>query len=117
MSVYAIVPAPSWWTGKTVDVIGTNVRYASRHQVVYCEANGLTEVPKGYVVHHKDEDVRNDVPSNLELKQRGRHSSEHLQGNTNAVGNKSRLGQLHFAETKQKMREAALRRYRKESAI
>jgi HNH endonuclease len=50
---------PDWWTGKT---IGGRVY---EHRCVYCENNGITEVPKGYVIHHIDENIDNNTIDNL----------------------------------------------------
>lgn len=40
-------------------------------------------IPKGYIVHHKDEDITNDSPDNLELMTRAKHSSLHHLGKKN----------------------------------
>lgn len=68
---YWAVWAPDWWTGST-----DNNRVLL-HQVVWAEANGATCVPKGYVVHHKDHNKNNNVPSNLELLSRRDHALHH----------------------------------------
>ncbi len=45
------------------------------HVAVWEKANG--PVPKGFVVHHKDEDVRNNALSNLECMTRQHHLRIH----------------------------------------
>lgn len=47
------------------------------HRQMYEDKCG--EIPKGYVVHHKDGDPLNNSISNLEVMPRGRHQSEHCQ--------------------------------------
>jgi len=109
MNGYVLIPTPMWWTGKVVDVPNDPRTYVPEHLVVYCEAHGLTEIPSGYVVHHRDEVPNNNIPSNLELLTRAKHMSLHQKGkklgNKNALGNKSRLGQPHTEETKEKIRQ------------
>ena len=51
--------APEWFTGKT------DGGRALLHVLVYCEENGMTEVPAGFVVHHIDCDRTNNAPGNL----------------------------------------------------
>lgn len=72
---YLAVWAPEWWTGL---VDGNRVLL---HQVVWAEANGYTEVPKGHVVHHKDHNKNNNNPDNLELLSRKDHALHHAYHN------------------------------------
>jgi len=56
---YVVTFIPDWYTGK---------RYHNRileHVVVYCESNGITELPPKHVVHHIDQDKTNNSPENL----------------------------------------------------
>ena len=71
---YWFISKPIWWTGTV-----TKVGKAPEHQVVYCQENNLTEIPLGYVVHHKDEDPLNNDPSNLEMMPRAEHTRLHNQ--------------------------------------
>ena len=48
------------------------------HRVVYESFNG--EIPKGMHVHHIDGNKMNNHPSNLELMERGAHTSHHNKG-------------------------------------
>lgn len=68
---YELVIAPDEYPGRRY-----RGRYAYAHHVVWWEETGQV-VPAGYLLHHKDEDKRRNVFSNLELKERGKHSAEH----------------------------------------
>lgn len=69
---YVRVRAPDWYKG-TVDLSG----YAREHVIVYCYSRGITEVPKGFVVHHLDMDKQNNDPRNLVMLTIGDHSILH----------------------------------------
>jgi len=58
-SGYLEVFVPEWYTGRK----DNNKTY--EHIIVYCEHNGLTEIPIGMVVHHLDENKQNNDPRNL----------------------------------------------------
>lgn len=51
-------------------------RYAYEHTVVWWQNTGELP-PAGFVVHHKNEQKRDNRFENLELKPRGDHSTEH----------------------------------------
>lgn len=68
---YLMVLKPDWYTGR----YGSN--HVFQHNVVMCEALGLTEMPKGFVVHHIDGNKKNNDISNLCLLQMGAHSKLH----------------------------------------
>lgn len=68
---YLMVKKPQWYTGRK----GSD--YVFYHSVVMCEALGLTEIPKGFVVHHIDMDPHNNLISNLALLDMGAHSKLH----------------------------------------
>jgi len=51
------------------------------HHLVYCLEHGLTEIPEGYVVHHKDGDKLNNHPSNLDMMTFSAHTSLHMSQN------------------------------------
>jgi AraC-like DNA-binding protein len=72
---YKEIWAPDWWTGLTYG------NRALEHQVVYAEANNLTEIPVGHVVHHIDHDKLNNHPDNLELMTRKDHALLHAYEN------------------------------------
>ncbi len=49
------------------------------HRYIWEKHNGC-KIPKGYVVHHKDEDTENNEPSNLILMTRAEHIALHHKG-------------------------------------
>ena len=71
-ATYLLCQAPDWYTGYINRCGQTRV-----HIINWCEANGETALPEGYVVHHIDHDHRNNEPSNLQLMTRGEHTSHH----------------------------------------
>lgn len=52
---------PHWYTGRK------GSKHVFVHQLVMCEALGITEIPKGFCVHHVDENKQNNDISNLAL--------------------------------------------------
>lgn len=68
---YLAIWAPVWWTGRAD---GGRVLL---HQVIWCAANGHTELPKGHVVHHKDHNKSNNSVENLTLMTRKAHARHH----------------------------------------
>lgn len=68
---YYMIHKPDWYTGRR----GSD--YVFYHSVVMCEALGLTEIPKGYVVHHIDFDKHNNDISNLSLMTISAHAKLH----------------------------------------
>ena len=72
---YVSVPKPSWFTGRK------NSDYVYLHHLVFCEKAGLTEVPRGYHVHHIDGNARDNSPNNLALvNMSGRHKLNRFLG-------------------------------------
>lgn len=68
---YLMCVKPEWYTGRT----GCTHVYV--HTLVVCEALGLTELPKGYVVHHIDFDKTNNDINNLALMTISAHGKLH----------------------------------------
>lgn len=68
---YRRIQRPSWFTG------GSDGNCVLEHQVVWCAVHNVTQVPTGYIVHHKDGDKLNNSPSNLELLHRREHAKHH----------------------------------------
>lgn len=68
---YLMILRPDWYTGKT------GHKYIFYHHYVLCEALGLTQIPKGYVVHHIDYNKKNNDISNLALMTMGAHTRLH----------------------------------------
>jgi hypothetical protein len=69
--LYELVVAPAAYPGKRY-----RGRYVYEHQLVWWEHTG-TIVPSNFVIHHKDENKRNNVFSNLEKVERGSHVTFH----------------------------------------
>ena len=70
---YNHIDAPSWYEGTT------KARKVMEHVIVGCEKYGLARLPKGYVIHHKDEDKLNNHPDNLELLTISEHMKVHAE--------------------------------------
>lgn len=68
---YLMCLKPDWYTGRK----GTNHVFV--HTIVMCEALGLTELPKGWVVHHINGDKYNNDINNLALLTNCAHSRIH----------------------------------------
>lgn len=68
---YDMIKKPDWYTGRK----GSD--YVFLHSVVMCEALGLTELPKGFVVHHIDGNKKNNDIDNLALITNPGHSKLH----------------------------------------
>jgi hypothetical protein len=68
---YNLVRAPPAYPGKRY-----RGKYIYEHHLVWWEHTGQL-VPDKHVIHHRDENKRNIVFSNLELKTAVEHSAEH----------------------------------------
>ena len=68
---YRMIGTPEWFEGMSHE------GFSLEHQVVYCQHNSLTKIPKGYIVHHRDEDKLNNDPTNLEMLTRAEHAILH----------------------------------------
>lgn len=68
---YIMVLKPEWYTGRP------GSKYVFKHSVVMCEALGLTEMPKGFIVHHIDFDKTHNHIDNLAMMTSPAHSRLH----------------------------------------
>ncbi len=75
---YLLILKPEWYTGRK------GSKHIFHHHYVACKALGLTAMPKGYVVHHCDEDKQNNSFDNLVLLTMSEHTALHqvLEGAT-----------------------------------
>jgi hypothetical protein len=77
----------------------THHKIGTLHRYVWEEHNNR-KVPKGYVVHHKDEDKTNNDPANLECITDSNHKILHSTGKSHGRGYK------HTEEAKIRIRAA-----------
>lgn len=68
---YLLVVKPSWYTGRK------GSHHVFQHHVVVCEAEDMTQIPKGFVVHHCDKNPQNNSYDNLLLMRMEEHSAWH----------------------------------------
>lgn len=68
---YQMVLKPDWYTGRK------GSKHVFLHSVIMCQALGLTEVPKGFVIHHIDGDKTNNDIDNLALLTVSGHGKIH----------------------------------------
>jgi hypothetical protein len=62
---------PSWYTGRK------GCKHVFTHHLVVCEGLNLTQIPKGWVVHHCDFNPHNNSFDNLVLLKMGDHTRLH----------------------------------------
>jgi hypothetical protein len=67
---YLTVVKPIWWTGRQKKRI-------FEHHLVYAKAHGMSYIPKGFAIHHKDGNKINNIPSNLQMLKHARHTAIH----------------------------------------
>lgn len=88
---YLMIKKPDWYTGRK----GSD--YVFYHHVVICQALGLTEIPKGFAVHHVDRNPHNNDISNLALMTIGAHSKLHsIEKNLCKVQRLSKIGVAEY---------------------
>lgn len=86
---YELVLAPDNYPGKRY-----RGKYCYEHHLVYWRTHCILPGP-GEVVHHKDENKRNNDPANLELKAMSEHSAEHSRERWAAVERPTVHGTTH----------------------
>lgn len=69
---YILIQIPSWYKGKEIKTGKT-----FEHLINYCFSNNLVSVPKGFIVHHIDEDKTNNMPNNLIMLSISEHMKLH----------------------------------------
>lgn len=82
---YLTICKPEWYTGRK--------KYSRiyQHHVVMCEALGITEIPRGFVVHHLDRKRTNNNLSNLALMILGAHSRLHMLKSSETIPSGSKV--------------------------
>jgi hypothetical protein len=68
---YELVVAPATYPG-----VKYRNRYIYEHHLVWWLSTGKL-VPPGFVLHHKNENKRDNTATNLELKSNGSHTAKH----------------------------------------
>lgn len=75
---YVMVPAPSWWKGtRTTGNYAQGKGYAREHHLIFCQANNLTSLPKGFVIHHVNHNKVDNRLENLQLMTQSEHAKHH----------------------------------------
>lgn len=83
---YMMVDCPDWWEGPR------KANKYTEHNIVGCLKYGLTKMPKGYVIHHIDDDKLNNHPDNLQLMTIAEHMRHHDNWRAGKVQRLSRKG-------------------------
>lgn len=68
---YVLILKPEWYTGR---VKSKHIFY---HHYIFCKETGLTEIPKGFHIHHIDHNPLNNNISNLVLCNQTAHKKLH----------------------------------------
>lgn len=91
---YSMILKPEWYTGRK------GSKHIFLHHAIICEYLGLTEMPKGFCVHHIDGNKKNNDISNLCLLSMGAHTKLHqIQNRMCKVQRLSNNGVGNNAET------------------
>lgn len=75
---------PEWYTGRK------GCKHVFVHHITMCESLGLTEIPKGWCVHHIDENKHNNSLNNLTLLTLGAHTRLHQLERATTISKESR---------------------------
>ena len=81
---YFMIIKPSWYTGRR------GCKHVFEHSVVFCESLGITEVPKGFCIHHVDGDRTNNNMNNLAMMTLGAHTKLHIRERSTTIPKGSR---------------------------
>lgn len=83
---YLLVLKPNWYTGRK------RSKHIFQHSLIVCENLGLTEIPKGCVVHHCDGNPRNNKFCNLVMLTMAEHCALHCYlGRSTTISKESTL--------------------------
>lgn len=82
---YLMVLKPNWYTGRK------NSKHVFLHSVIMCQVLGLSEIPKGFVVHHIDHNPHNNDIHNLVMLSSNAHSRLHSRERATTIPQGSRL--------------------------
>lgn len=89
---YLMVLRPSWYTGRR------NSKHVFEHSVIVCERMGLSEIPRGWHVHHCDKNPHNNAFDNLVLMTSGDHTRLHQFMRSEGVTTMSKDSTLKWVE-------------------
>lgn len=78
---YILVLKPDWYTGRR------GCKHIFKHHEVMCKSLGITEIPKGWCVHHIDHDKTNNNLINLSLQTVPAHTRLHQLERATTRGN------------------------------
>lgn len=68
---YLMVLKPTWFTSRP------GSKHVFLHHVIFCQASGITGIPKGFTIHHIDGDKKNNSIDNLALVTMKGHARIH----------------------------------------
>lgn len=68
---YLMVLKPDWYSGRK------SSKHVFLHHVVYCSHFKMTEIPRGYCIHHIDHNPYNNDIDNLQLMTLSEHTKLH----------------------------------------
>ncbi len=89
---YLMCLKPDWYTGRKSQT------YVYVHHIEFCLSTGITEIPKGFVVHHIDLNKKNNDISNLALMTISAHGRLHAM--LNRMSKVQRLSENGVGETR-----------------
>jgi len=89
---------PFWKGGRTIDkfgrpwlALGTNERMLESHYI-WLQFNKLTEIPKGYEIHHINKNAQDNRIENLQLLNKTEHRQLHFKIKLNKNPNAKYFG-------------------------
>ena len=94
---YLLVLKPEWYTGRK------NSKHIFQHHEVVCKNLNITEIVKGYVVHHCDHNPHNNDFNNLVLLTMSDHTALHQYlGRSTTISKESTLKWVEARNTSKK---------------